>query len=142
LVGDFDGDGKDDIANFHPANGTWWVSKSTGTSFSNPILWADYATATGWSAQLVGDFDGNGRDDIANFHPSNGTWWISTSTGSAFSNPALWADFSTPTGWTAQLVGDFDGNGRDDIANYHSSNGSWWVSRSTGSSFTTSRWAS
>lgn len=137
LVGDFDGNGKDDIANFHPSNGTWWVSKSTGASLTTS-LWDDYTTASGWGPQLVGDFTGDGKDDIANFHASNGTWWVSKSSGTVFNPANLWADFTTASGWAPQVVGDFDGDGKDDIANFHKSNGSWWTSRSTGSVFTTS----
>ena len=52
----------------------------------------------------------------------------------------LWADYSTSTGYTAQLVGDFNGDGRDDIANHHQA-GVWIVSRSTtGNVFDTATW--
>jgi hypothetical protein len=51
----------------------------------------------------------------------------------------LWADYSTATGYTAQLVGDFSGDGRADIANHHRI-GSWVISRSTGGGFSTSTW--
>ena len=102
-------------------------------------LWADYSTAGGWEAQMVGDYDGDNGDDIAQFHPSNGTWWISRSTGNSFST-RRWADFSTDDGWQARRTADFNADGRDDIAQFHPSNGSWWISRSTGSGFTTSNW--
>ena len=140
LVGDFTGDGRDDVASYHPSNGSWWVSRSTGSGFST-ARWGTYSTRTGWATHLVGDFCGNGRDDIASYHPSNGTWWVSCSTGSGFAAPGLWATFSTRTGWATHIVGDFTGDGRDDIVSYHPSNGSWWVSRSTGSGLSTSRWA-
>jgi glucose/arabinose dehydrogenase len=138
-VGDFNGDGRDDIANFHPSNGTWWVARSTGTSFTT-TKWADFTTNSGWSSQSVGDFNGDGRDDIANYFAGNGTWWVSESNGSGFAT-SRWADFTTANGWQARLVGDFNGDGRDDIAQFHPSNGTWWVSRSTGASFVTSLWA-
>ncbi len=139
LVGDFDGDGLDDIANYHSKSGRWWVSESTGSGFVTR-LWADFSTASGWGSQLVGDFDGDGLDDIANYHSKSGRWWVSESTGSGFVT-RLWADFSTASGWGSQLVGDFDGDGLDDIANYHSKSGRWWVSESTGSGFVTRLWA-
>jgi hypothetical protein len=139
VVGDFNDDGNDDIANFHPSNGTWWVAQSTGSSF-NTTQWEDFSTNSGWTSQVVGEFNGDGKDDIANFHPSNGTWWVATSTGSSFTT-AKWADFSTNEGWTSQVVGDFNNDGKDDIANFHPSNGTWWVATSTGASFSTTKWA-
>jgi hypothetical protein len=135
LVGDFDGDGKDEGALFRTTDGRWLLTDGNGSTST----WADFSTAKGWSRRLVGDFNGDGRDDIANFHPSNGTWWVSRSSGNGFST-TLWADFVTASGWTSQTVGDFDGDGRDDIANFHPSNGTWWVSRSTGNGFSTTMW--
>ncbi|MGE3804309.1 MAG: FG-GAP-like repeat-containing protein, partial [Gemmataceae bacterium] len=145
LVGDFNGDGRDDIANFHPSTGNWWVSlaNSTGTGFVTS-LWADFYTNTGWTSQVVGDFNGDGYDDIANFHPSTGNWWVSiTNEARDGFTTTLWADFATNSGWTAQLVGDFSGDGKDDIANFHPSTGNWWVSvaNETGTGFTTTLWA-
>jgi len=139
LGGDFDGDGKDEVAAFSANDGSWWVfDYESGTLVGT--RWADFATSSGWVAHQVGDFDGDGRDDIAQFHPSNGTWWVSRSKGSAFFTTE-WADFATASGWQARLSGDFDGDGRDDIAQFHPSNGTWWVSRSTGSGFSTTEWA-
>jgi len=139
ITGDFTGDGRGDVASFYPVNGTWWIGRSSGTSFVT-TKWADFATNSGWRSQLVGDFNNDGRDDIANFYPANGTWWVSRSTGTGFST-AKWADYATGSGWSQQVVGDFDGDGRDDIANFAPSNGTWWVSRSTGTGFTTTQWA-
>jgi peptidoglycan hydrolase-like amidase len=139
VPGDFDADGRDEVAAFSPDDGTWWVFNDNGGDMVGS-LWADFSTSSGWQAPMVGDFNGDGRDDIAQFHPSNGTWWISRSTGSGFVTE-LWADFSTPSGWEARMVGDFNGDGRDDIAQFHPSNGTWWISRSTGSGFVTELWA-
>jgi hypothetical protein len=88
---------------------------------------------------LVGDFDGDGKDDIASYHPGSGTWWVSVSEGDRFST-GKWDTFSTGTGWTSQVVGDFNGDGLDDIANYHVSSDRRWVSVSNGVNFVTTNW--
>ena len=137
-IGDWTGDGRTDLA--IRRGGNWLSSTSSANSGSEFSVWSSFATQTGWGRSLTADFDNDGRDDIADFHPSNGTWWVSRSTGSGFTT-AKWADFTTSKGWGPQIVGDFNGDGRDDIVNYHSSNGTWWVSRSTGSGFTTTKWA-
>ncbi len=138
IAGDFNGDGLDDIANYHAGSGNWWVSISTGVGF-NTGLWDRFGTNRGWSNHVAGDFDGDGRDDIASYHPATGRWWVSTSTGTGFTTTP-WGTFNTTKGWGAQLVGDFDGDGKDDIANYHPTGGTWWVSRSTGTNFVTEHW--
>jgi hypothetical protein len=89
---------------------------------------------------MVGDFNGDGKDDVVSYHPAYGTWWVNRSTGSAFILKK-WATFGTKTGWDPQMVGDFNGDGKDDVVNYHAALGNWWVSRSTGSGFTLHKWA-
>lgn len=136
-VGDFAGDGRSDAVTYDGRFGRWWVLTSSGSNFI-PDEWARFSTTSGWSSRLIADFSGDGKDDIANYHSSNGTWWISRSTETGFT-ASLWADYSTSNGWTAQLVGDFNGDGKDDIANHHGV-GSWAVSVSDGSKFSTPTW--
>jgi hypothetical protein len=138
LAGDFNADGKDDIASYHPASGSWWVSLSDGERFTNS-MWKRFNTTTGWTNHIAGDFNGDGRDDLASYHSATGTWWVSLSDGDRFTT-TLWDAFSTSRGWSTQVAGDFNGDGKDDIASYHPTVGSWWVSLSDGSRFTTTRW--
>jgi SpoIID/LytB domain protein len=141
LVGDVDGDGRADLASYHPGTGNWWVSRSTGSGFAGS-RWATYSPADAWAHHAIGDVTGNGRDDVISFARSNGTWWVGRSlTGTSSFSPQQWERFGTRTGWTEHVVADFTGNGRADVASYHPSNGSWWVSASDGSRFTTTRWA-
>lgn len=64
-----------------------------------------------WGAQItkVGDFDGNGRDDIAfAFGPGQGIW--------LYENAASWRQFDAGSSPQAMAVGDFDGSGASDLA--------------------------
>ncbi len=73
-------------------DGTWWVLQSTGSSF-DPTVWADFTTASGWQHRMVGDFNGDGKDDIAQYNPFDSTWWIGGSTGRGFTT-SQWAAFT------------------------------------------------
>ncbi|NIA24104.1 MAG: hypothetical protein GWP04_00890 [Gammaproteobacteria bacterium] len=131
LVGDFNGDGTEDGAVFHPADGTWWV---TDGSSGNVGSWGSLSPTTGWDTHLVGDFNGDGKDDLASYQ--NGTWTTSLSTGTSFT-PTTWGSLSPTTGWDTHLVGDFNGDGRDDLASYRSDNGTWMTLLATGTTATT-----
>jgi hypothetical protein len=75
VVGDFTGDGRDDIANFQDENGAWWVSRSTGGAFATtraaigPILDKHV-----WMA--VHDATGDGVDDLLVTDRVAGRWDI------------------------------------------------------------------
>ncbi len=109
VVGDFNGDGKDDIAS---AGGTSVFMKiSQGNKFSS-LTWANDGR---WGARgytLAGDFNGDGRDDIIS--PGGQTIHIKQSTGSGFiskqhTTTHLWGG----SGYT--WMADTDGNGKDEI---------------------------
>ena len=147
LAGDFNGDGKDDVAKAFDQGGlgTVDVHVSNGSSFSMQR----WATGQGWfwDAQkwVVGDFNGDGKDDVAKVFNDNGLASVDVhvSNGSSFSMQR-WA---TGQGgfWDAQkwVVGDFNGDGKDDLAKAFTDGGlaSIDVHLSTGSGFGMQRWA-
>jgi hypothetical protein len=147
FAADFDGDGRADLATVFNDQGNAsidvWVS--TGSTFTQ----RRWATQQGgfWATQkwLAGDFDGDGRADLANVFGDNDQISIDVhrSTGVTFTM-GRWA---TQLGgfWDAQkwLAGDFDGDGHDDLANVFNDLGvtSIDVHRSTGAAFLFQRWA-
>ena len=109
-VGDFNGDGKTDIAT--ALSGNIYVRLSTGSGFDNQT-WVVPNTWGGSGYTWVGDFNGDGKTDIAS--ANGGNIYVHLSTGSGFDNqiwvvPNTWAD----AGYT--WVGDFNGDGKTDIA--------------------------
>jgi hypothetical protein len=170
LVGDFDGDGKDDITTFvqkqqNFADGTVigpapvWVALSNGSRFNTSRIWHKFFSLKG-EIPLVGDFNGDGKADIVTFVQkqqlfANGTpigpapVWVSLSDGSSFGTSRVWHTFFSLKG-EIPLVGDFNGDGKDDIATFvgkpqFDANGNIlgqapvWVSLSDGTKFGPSR---
>jgi hypothetical protein len=150
LAGDVDGDGADDLIIHErlPPYG-WTVAKSDKTRFLPPD--AGQYWLTGWAASddaydlFVGDFDGDGRDDLLAKEKTDGGYWdvaLSRQNGLQFvpQGPPSWL-----TGWAVAsdaynlFVGDFDGDGKDDVAaKEKNSPGYWYVATSDGSKFNAS----
>jgi hypothetical protein len=131
LPGDFNGDGYDDIAftgystgsipiAFSNGNGTFTVVDKTTASASGFPDWATWPSAK----PVVADFNGDGRQDIAlPERASSGLLYIARSNGDgSFTAEFPWSPGSYFAPWgldttnATPVTGDFDGNGRDDIA--------------------------
>jgi hypothetical protein len=129
-VGDFDGDGKTDIAIYRPSLGDWWALQSGDGGYAH----ANWGVST--DIPVPGDYDGDGKADFAIFRPSTGTWYIlKSSTNNTTSVVTAWG-LSTDI----PVPGDYDGDGKTDIAIFRPSSGTWYVLRSSDNTFTAQSW--
>ncbi len=142
FVGDFNGDGKDDVAqSVFATPASIWVGLSNGSRFTSST-WGTFGSLTSSDSVLTGDFDFDGRTDIAKidwaemFHGGGIT--VARSTGSAFSTSQWLAGTIFPSGIV--VAGDYDGDRRTDVAFVLPSANDVQVARSTGTSFTLSDW--
>ncbi|TBO60955.1 DNRLRE domain-containing protein [Streptomyces kasugaensis] len=132
--GDFNGDGRDDLA--------FWYAYSDGSdvlftltadvrggfnhpfgSLTQPAGWWDVAQ----SKFVTGDFNGDGRDDLAALYgyPDGSVkmhTFLTAPTGGFTPGIQSWG--STVTGWgdwnrTYLQAGDFDGDGKDDVVAWY-----------------------
>ena len=152
LAGDFDADGKTDIAVQQAVDGGGWrVLVFRGGALGVPAAWFETGPAGGdWSrATLVaGDADGDGFADLIEMRDQGRcrtTNWVYRSSGTAFTGGVLRWD-SGPGGYCANrstpVVGDVDGDGRDDIvASYrHRGTDTAMVVFTSASGFTPAQW--
>jgi hypothetical protein len=108
MVGDFDGDGKADIAS--AVGGSIQMKLSTGTGFRNDT----WVTLNRWgSTALVADLNGDNKDDIVSFNDGASAVYVKLSSGTGFTDQTWTIDAESPGIWRA--VGDFTRDGKADI---------------------------
>jgi len=136
LVGDVTGDGKADAISMDNSNGNWKVAASKGKSFSAAKSGiTNYAVSS--TSQMIGDVNGDGKDDAVTFYIDRGDWYVALSRGNGkFANHTLWLS-GHGIGNSQQFVADVDGDRRADAVICFPEQGIWFVSLSTGSSFST-----
>ena len=141
-TGDVDRDGDDDIIVFSDQyNGAVFVQRAQGGSFGGTETWNNYfCIGNEWCD--VGDYNGDGRVDIALFTRSTygdndraGDVEVALSNGNNFVNTGIWHNFfCIGSEWCESA--DVNGDGRDDIVAFtRGTSGNVWVEISTGTGF-------
>jgi hypothetical protein len=139
-VGDFNGDGRTDIVTFTRQNpsaiGDVYVSLSTGSAFAASTKWHDFFAISTDETVVVGDYDGDGKDDIA-------TWlgvttrqvYMARSLGTSMMPAALWLSSIGRDASDVIESGDVNGDGRADLVDFARKEGKVYVALSTGVGF-------
>lgn len=166
VTGDFNGDGKSDVAMYLPEKKEFWIAESTGTNFNFKLYGKFVLTSfdimkAEW---FTGDYNGDGLSDILLYDEDSGDWIMMEAKGTLQSNAMAFGftfrkignqfqhlfrdDYVAGIGNNSPATndrsplgkdrgkiqffsGDYNGDGRSDIAFYDQRSGRWWVSNLT-----------
>jgi YD repeat-containing protein len=135
ITGDFNGDGKMDIAGFSGTGGQFDVELSTGSNYGAPGsgIWnvENVLPVTNLTNVRAGDFNADGKTDLVTANGNN--WNLAISTGTSFKNYPVVGPLTAPANNMKDvLLGDFDGDGRTDVVVNTGKGTTWAVMLSTG----------
>ena len=117
VSGDYDGDGRSDLAVFRPSSGMWIVKDWTTNTEIFRMPWG------GGADKLVpADYNGDGKTDIAVFRASSLQWIVKDWQTNTEILRMSWGGMTD-----IPVPGDYNGDGKADLAVYRPSTGMWIV---------------
>jgi hypothetical protein len=124
-VGDFDGDGKADILWRNSASGDNYLYPMDGTAIKASEGFIRTVADLAWQVKALGDFDGDGKADIAWRNSSTGENYLYLMNGTSIVGEGYLRTVAD-LAWQIAAAGDYDGDGKSDL---------FWRNSATGENY-------
>lgn len=127
LAGDFDGDERDDLVVFYPGSGLFKLAGIEDGRLFPVVEESLTLPPSSYFQPMIGDFNGDGLDDLGVYDSENNRAGVAYSTGSGFKKMAWqYIDLLKSQGQKV-VCGDFNGDLKSDLAVLDRESGEWRV---------------
>ena len=123
-TGDFNGDGRDEVLLRRTDNGRWYYYPLSGRRVLSGRGGVSLTRNRAWTVAGIGDFNGDGRDDVLMRRSDNGRWYYYPMNGRRVLSGRGGVPLTDNRAWAVAGIGDFNRDGRDDVLMRHS-DGRW-----------------
>ena len=114
-VGDFNGDGKQDLATANADSNDVSILLGDGSGNFSAATGSPFAAGTWPYAVVVGDFNSDGKQDLAAVNNISFNVTVLMGDGSGGFSPASGSPFAVGGGPESIAIGDFNGDGKQDL---------------------------
>ena len=119
---------------WRPSSGVWFV-QNVGNAATASRQWGISS-----DIPVPADYNSDGRTDIAVWRPSEGNWYILNSTSIGATSATTFFTRKWGTAGDVPVPGDYDRDGKIDIAVWRPSEGNWYIIRSTDGAVKVHQW--
>ena len=127
VAGDWNGDGADEIGVWRPSTGRFYLDMDGSFTWTTggDLITASFGVAT--DRPVAGDWNGDGTDEIGVWRPSTGRFYLDMDGSFTWTSgvDVITASFGAATDRPA--VGDWDGDGTDEIGVWRPSTGRFYL---------------
>jgi kumamolisin len=128
-IGDFTGQGHDQVLFYYAIDSHWWLGDFAGGGWQQVDDTAGFGNLNDAQHKFwTGDFAGQGHAQVLFYDANDSNWWLRDFAGGSWQqmeNTALFGPLND--GQHLFTIGDFTGQGHDQVLFYYAIDGNWWL---------------
>ncbi|GIJ64058.1 glycoside hydrolase family 6 protein [Virgisporangium aurantiacum] len=133
VVGDWNGDGVDSLGYFRPSDASFHLRNALDGAGPPDVSFTAAEFARAGDVPVAGDWDGDGRDTVGTYRPSDHMFRLRDALGDG---PPSYPAFASGQAGDVPVAGDWDGDGRDSVGVFRTGTGNFHLrnARNSGAS--------